>query len=101
MLAYLISRKHVPTKMGAMYFGTWIDADGDFLIRRILQTAWPNILFREGDVICFWDMWKWITTSLPLPFLKWLKCPLLQIPGIRTLMTGSLKFMDSYARISA
>ncbi|PIF34484.1 DNA polymerase III alpha subunit [Flavobacterium sp. 9] len=30
MLAYLISRKHVPTKMGAMYFGTWIDADGDF-----------------------------------------------------------------------
>lgn len=30
MLAYLISRKHVPTKMGAMYFGTWIDADGAF-----------------------------------------------------------------------
>ncbi|MBZ4040929.1 MULTISPECIES: DNA polymerase III subunit alpha [Flavobacterium] len=30
MLAYLISRKHVPTKMGAMYFGTWIDAHGDF-----------------------------------------------------------------------
>ncbi|WP_125721197.1 DNA polymerase III subunit alpha [Flavobacterium ustbae] len=29
MLAYLISRKHVPTKMGAMYFGTWIDARGD------------------------------------------------------------------------
>lgn len=28
MLAYLISRKHVPTKMGAMYFGTWIDAEG-------------------------------------------------------------------------
>ena len=30
MLAYLISRKHVPTKMGAMYFGTWIDAEGAF-----------------------------------------------------------------------
>lgn len=30
MMAYLISRKHVPTKMGAMYFGTWIDAEGDF-----------------------------------------------------------------------
>ncbi|CAM3384535.1 DNA polymerase III subunit alpha [Flavobacterium chungbukense] len=29
MLAYLISRKHVPTKMGDMYFGTWIDADGE------------------------------------------------------------------------
>lgn len=30
MLAYLISRKHVPTKSGNMYFGTWIDAEGDF-----------------------------------------------------------------------
>ncbi|MFL9831669.1 DNA polymerase III subunit alpha [Flavobacterium sp. ST-87] len=30
MLAYLVSRKHVPTKMGAMYFGTWIDAEGSF-----------------------------------------------------------------------
>lgn len=30
MMAYLISRKHVPTKMGAMYFGTWIDAQGEF-----------------------------------------------------------------------
>jgi DNA-directed DNA polymerase III PolC len=29
MLAYLISRKHVPTKMGAMYFGTWIDIEGE------------------------------------------------------------------------
>jgi len=30
MLAYLISRKHVPTKRGTMFFGTWIDADGNF-----------------------------------------------------------------------
>ena len=30
MLAYLISRKHVPTKKGAMFFGTWIDAKGDY-----------------------------------------------------------------------
>lgn len=30
MLAYLISRKHVPTKKGEMYFGTWIDAEGSF-----------------------------------------------------------------------
>ncbi|WP_026705534.1 DNA polymerase III subunit alpha [Flavobacterium soli] len=30
MLAYLISRKHVPTKMGDMFFGTWIDAQGEF-----------------------------------------------------------------------
>lgn len=30
MLAYLISRKHVPTKKGTMYFGTWIDVNGDY-----------------------------------------------------------------------
>jgi error-prone DNA polymerase len=30
MLAYLISRKHVPTKRGDMFFGTWIDAQGEF-----------------------------------------------------------------------
>jgi error-prone DNA polymerase len=30
MLAYLISRKHVPTKKGDMFFGTWIDAEGEF-----------------------------------------------------------------------
>ncbi|MCT3944631.1 DNA polymerase III subunit alpha [Elizabethkingia anophelis] len=30
MLAYLISRKHVPTKRGVMYFGTWIDVEGEY-----------------------------------------------------------------------
>jgi DNA polymerase-3 subunit alpha/error-prone DNA polymerase len=30
MLAYLISRKHVPTNRGTMYFGTWVDAEGEF-----------------------------------------------------------------------
>ena len=30
MLAYLISRKHVPTKKGTMFFGTWIDAEGEY-----------------------------------------------------------------------
>ncbi len=30
MLAYLISRKHVPTKRGTMFFGTWIDAEGEY-----------------------------------------------------------------------
>lgn len=34
ILAYLMSRKHVPTKKGDMYFGTWIDIDGDYLILR-------------------------------------------------------------------
>ncbi|MGL5111113.1 MAG: DNA polymerase III subunit alpha [Flavobacterium sp.] len=30
MLAYLISRKQVPTKRGTMFFGTWIDNEGDY-----------------------------------------------------------------------
>lgn len=30
MLAYLISRKQVPTKKGTMYFGTWIDHEGTY-----------------------------------------------------------------------
>ncbi|GGF30376.1 hypothetical protein GCM10011518_44490 [Flavobacterium limi] len=30
MLVYLISRKHVPTKRGEMFFETWIDAHGEF-----------------------------------------------------------------------
>jgi len=30
MLAYLISRKQVPTKKGNMYFGTWIDHEGTY-----------------------------------------------------------------------
>ena len=30
MLAYLISRKHVPTKRRTMFFGTWIDAQGEY-----------------------------------------------------------------------
>jgi DNA polymerase-3 subunit alpha len=44
MLAYLISRKHVPTKKGTMYFGTWIDVNGDYF-----DTAhFPNSL-KEYD----------------------------------------------------
>ncbi|PRZ21255.1 hypothetical protein BC624_109108 [Flavobacterium granuli] len=30
MLAYLISRKQVPTTKGNMYFGTWIDNEGTY-----------------------------------------------------------------------
>ncbi|MHC5201447.1 DNA polymerase III subunit alpha [Myroides sp. LJL119] len=30
MLGYLIAKKHVPTSAGTMYFGTWIDAQGNY-----------------------------------------------------------------------
>ena len=30
LVAYLVSIKQVPTKLGMMFFGTWIDVDGDY-----------------------------------------------------------------------
>ena len=30
LIAYLVSTKQVPTKVGLMYFGTWIDANGEY-----------------------------------------------------------------------
>jgi DNA polymerase-3 subunit alpha/error-prone DNA polymerase len=30
LIAYLISIKQVPTKVGMMFFGTWIDCNGDY-----------------------------------------------------------------------
>ncbi len=40
LLAYLVSRKHVPTKKGTMYFGIWIDAEEEYF-----DTArFPNCL---------------------------------------------------------
>lgn len=54
MLAYLVSRKHVPTKMGAMYFCTWIDAKGDSSIRRILQEALNSIPLKAADATFCW-----------------------------------------------
>lgn len=48
MLAYLIARKQVPTSRGTMYFGTWIDHQGDYFD----TVHFPNTLrqypFRGG-----------------------------------------------------
>jgi error-prone DNA polymerase len=48
MLAYLISRKHVPTKRGDMYFGTWIDAEGDFFDTAHFADCLQNYPFKGG-----------------------------------------------------
>ena len=40
MLAYLISRKNVPTNKGNMNFGTWVDFNGDYFD----TTHFPDIL---------------------------------------------------------
>lgn len=48
MLAYLIARKHVPTKRGAMFFGTWIDADGTFFDTAHFTDSLKNYPFQGG-----------------------------------------------------
>ena len=48
MLAYLISRKHVPTKMGAMFFGTWIDAEGNFFDTAHFPNSLKQYPFQGG-----------------------------------------------------
>ncbi|WP_330744929.1 DNA polymerase III subunit alpha [Chryseobacterium sp. CP-77] len=48
ILAYLISRKHVPTKKGTMYFGTWIDANGDYFDTAHFPDSLKNYDFQGG-----------------------------------------------------
>tara|TARA_R110000744_G_scaffold90708_1_gene176127 strand:+ start:9167 stop:12223 length:3057 start_codon:yes stop_codon:yes gene_type:complete len=48
MLAYLISRKHVPTKRGDMYFGTWIDSEGEFFDTAHFADCLRNYPFQGG-----------------------------------------------------
>ena len=48
MLAYLISRKHVPTKMGAMYFGTWIDKEGEYFDTAHFTNSLEKYPFQGG-----------------------------------------------------
>lgn len=48
MLAYLISRKHVPTKRGTMYFGTWIDAEGNYFDTAHFPDSLEHYPFQGG-----------------------------------------------------
>src|SRR5690606_17632288 len=48
MLAYLISRKHVPTKRGEMFFGTWIDANGEFFDTAHFADSLAKYPFKGG-----------------------------------------------------
>lgn len=50
MLAYLISRKHVPTKKGTMYFGTWIDVEGEYFDTAHFPDSLKKYPFQGGGV---------------------------------------------------
>ncbi len=48
MLAYLVSTKQVPTKAGTMYFGTWIDAAGDYFDTAHFANSLVHYPFKGG-----------------------------------------------------
>lgn len=48
MLAYLVSTKQVPTKAGTMYFGTWIDAEGEYFDTAHFARSLINHPFKGG-----------------------------------------------------
>ncbi|MFL9833664.1 DNA polymerase III subunit alpha [Chryseobacterium terrae] len=55
MLAYLISRKHVPIKnkygyRDDMYFGTWIDAEGQYFDTAHFPDSLKKFPFKEGGI---------------------------------------------------
>ncbi|SKB64875.1 DNA polymerase-3 subunit alpha [Soonwooa buanensis] len=55
MLAYLISRKHVPIKnkyenRDDMYFGTWIDAEGQYFDTAHFPDSLSKFPFKEGGI---------------------------------------------------
>ena len=48
LIAYLVSTKQVPTKMGMMYFGTWIDVDGDYFDTAHFPRSIADYPFKGG-----------------------------------------------------
>lgn len=48
LLAYLVSIKQVPTKMGMMFFGTWIDVNGDYFDTAHFPKSLINYSFKGG-----------------------------------------------------
>ncbi|RRJ90738.1 DNA polymerase III subunit alpha [Flavobacterium macacae] len=53
MVAYLISRKHVPTKKGTMYFGTWVDVEGNYFDTAHFPDCLQESPFRGGGCYLF------------------------------------------------
>lgn len=48
MMAYLVSRKYVPTNKGDMFFGTWIDAGGSYFDTAHFADSLKNYPFKGG-----------------------------------------------------
>jgi len=48
LIAYLVSIKQVPTKVGMMFFGTWIDVNGDYFDTTHFPKSLINYSFKGG-----------------------------------------------------
>jgi DNA polymerase-3 subunit alpha/error-prone DNA polymerase len=48
LVAYLVSIKQVPTKVGMMFFGTWIDINGDYFDTTHFPKSLINYPFKGG-----------------------------------------------------
>jgi DNA polymerase-3 subunit alpha/error-prone DNA polymerase len=48
LIAYLVSIKQVPTKMGMMFFGTWIDVNGDYFDTAHFPKSLMHYSFKGG-----------------------------------------------------
>lgn len=48
LIAYLVSIKQVPTKAGMMFFGTWIDVNGDYFDTAHFPKSLVNYSFKGG-----------------------------------------------------
>ncbi|WP_430827462.1 DNA polymerase III subunit alpha [Chryseobacterium indologenes] len=50
MLAYLISIKEVPIENGTMYFGTWVDVEGQYFDTAHFPFSLKKFPFKEGGI---------------------------------------------------
>jgi len=80
MLAYLISRKQVPTVKGTMYFGTWIDVKGNYFDSTHFPQELKAYPFQGGG--CYLLLGKvQVDFSFPsLEIMKMAKLPFLPDP---------------------
>src|SRR5690554_397137 len=80
MLAYLISRKHVPTKRGTMYFGTWIDVNGDYFDTAHFPDCLEKYPFQGGGCYLLLGMVEVDYHFPTITILKMAKMPFIPDP---------------------
>lgn len=90
MLAYLISRKHVPIKRGTMYFGTWFDAEGSYFDTAHFPDSLQQYPFQGGG--CYLLLGK-VEVDYHFPtitIIKMARCLLYPIQDFLTISKDSM-----------